>query len=236
MGSSLCLTHVRIQAGARMLIDALDVTVEPGECVTVLGPSGSGKSALLGYIAGTLGPGLRVRGRVSIDGEDIRALAPAKRGIGMMFQDDLLFPQLSIGGNLLFALVPSVRGRAVRREAVERALREIGLDGCAELRPDELSAHERAQVSLMRTLLAQPRVLLLDAPFGRLDAALKDGMRRFVFEHARRRGLPVLLAMRERADAEAVGGRVVMIAADQPEAFAAVTQATREPGRRVRVA
>ncbi|MGH8802467.1 MAG: ATP-binding cassette domain-containing protein [Casimicrobiaceae bacterium] len=227
---------MRIQAGTRMLIDALDVSVEPGECVTVLGPTGSGKSALLGYIAGTIGPGLRVRGRVSIDGEDIRALAPAKRGVGMMFQDDLLFPQLSVGGNLLFALVPSVRGRAARREAVERALREIGLEGCAELRPDELAAHERARVSLMRTLLAQPRLLLLDEPFRRFGAALKDRMRRLVFEHARRRGLPVLLATRERTDAEAVGGRVVIIAADQPAVSAAVTQATREPSRRVRVA
>lgn len=236
VGGALCLTHVRIHAGARTLIDSLDVTVDPGECVTVLGPPGSGKSTLLGWIAGTLDPGLKARGRASIDGENILALAPARRGVGLMFQDDLLFPQLSIAGNLMFALVPRVHGRASREAAVERALREIGLDGCANLRPSALSENERARVSLMRMLLAQPRVLLLDEPFRRFDASTADEMRRFTFAHVRRRGIPTLLATRERADAEVADGRVIIFAGGRPAVPEAVEEAPRVAHRRVRFA
>lgn len=236
MGSSLCLTHVRIHAGTRMLIDALDVTVAPGECVAVLGPPGSGKSALLAWIAGTLDPSSRARGRASIDGEDILALAPAKRGVGLIFQDDLLFPRLTVAGNLLFGLVPSVRGRAARRAAVERALREIGLDGCAELYPESLSKDERARVSLIRTLLAEPRVLLLDDAFRGFDAAAAAEMRRFTFAQLRRRGIATLLATRERADAEASGGRVVMLAPIEADASGADGDGAHVPRRRVRLA
>lgn len=236
VGGSLCLTHVRIHAGARTLIDSLDVTVDPGECVTVLGPPDSGKSVLLAWIAGTLDPGLKARGRASIDGENILALAPARRGVGLMFQDDLLFPQLSVGGNLMFALVPTVRGHASRVKAIERALREIGLDGCANLHPRALSEDERARVSLMRMLLAQPRVLLLDEPFRRFDAPTADEMRRFTFAHVRRRGIPTLLATRERADAELADGRVIMLAGGRPAAAEAVEEPPSAARRRVRIA
>lgn len=236
MGSSLCLTHVRLYAGVRTLIDAFDVTVASGECVAVLGPQGSGKSALLAWIAGSLAPGLKARGRASIDGEDILALAPAKRGVGLMFDDDLLFPQMTVAGNLLFALVPTVRGRAARHAAVERTLREIGLDGCAELYPEALSNDERARVSLMRTLSAQPRVLLLDEPFCRFDAALADEVRRFTFAQLRRCGIATLLATRERADAEAAGGRVVTLAPVETGAPGVPDEQAREPRRRVRLA
>ncbi|HEX8739240.1 MAG TPA: ATP-binding cassette domain-containing protein [Casimicrobiaceae bacterium] len=236
MGGSLCLTHVRIHAGAQTLIDSLDVTVDPGECVTVLGPPGSGKSVLLAWIAGTLDPGLRARGRASIDGENILAVAPARRGVGLMFQDDLLFPQLSVAGNLMFALVPTVRGRASRAAAVERALREIGLDGCANLHPSALSDGERARVSLMRMLLAQPRILLLDEPFRRFDVPTADEMRRFTFAHVRRRGIPTLLATRERADAEVADGRVIMLAGGGSAAAEAVEEVPRAARRRVRIA
>lgn len=219
-----------------MLIDALDATVASGECVTVLGPSGSGKSALFAWIAGTLDPGLKARGRASIDGEDILALAPSKRGIGLMFEDDLLFPQLSVAGNLMFALAASVRGRPAREAAIARALHEIGLGDCAGLRPWALSDDERLRVSLMRSLLAQPRALLLDAPFRRFDAPLADEMRRFTLGHARRRGLPVLLATRERADADAVGGRVITLAPDQASGPRAAEHEAPELRRRVRLA
>src|SRR5205085_2139751 len=103
----------------------------PGECVTVMGPSGSGKSTLLGYIAGTLDPAFTAEGRVAIDGDDVTALVPELRRIGILFQDDLLFPHLSVGENLAFALAPTLRSREKRRAAIAQALAEAELSDFA---------------------------------------------------------------------------------------------------------
>jgi putative thiamine transport system ATP-binding protein len=213
VSGALCLTGVRIDLRSRPLIEPLDLTVNPGECVTVMGPSGSGKSTLLAHIAGTLDPAFRARGRFFIGGDEITHLAPERRHIGIQFQDDLLFPHLSVGGNLAFALPAHIRGRDSRRAAVEQALREAGLDGFADRDPATLSGGQRARVALMRTLLAQPRALLLDEPFSRLDTPLRSDLRRFVFEHSAERGLPALLVTHDESDAQAAGGPVVMLRA-----------------------
>jgi putative thiamine transport system ATP-binding protein len=145
---------------------------------------------------------------------DIRAYliergSPEARRVGIQFQDDLLFPHLSVGGNLAFGLGARVRGREARRKCVEAALAEADLAGFADRDPATLSGGQRARVALMRTLLAEPRALLLDEPFNKLDAQLRDDVRRFVFDHARERELPVLLVTHDEADARAAGGRVL---------------------------
>ncbi|HET9764157.1 MAG TPA: ATP-binding cassette domain-containing protein [Casimicrobiaceae bacterium] len=213
MSGALCLTGVRIDVASRALIEPLDLTIKPGECVTLMGPSGSGKSTLLAHIAGTLDPAFRGRGRFFIGGDEITHVAPQARGIGIQFQDDLLFPHLSVGGNLAFALPSDIRGREARRAAVEQALREADLEGFADRDPATLSGGQRARVALMRTLLAKPRALLLDEPFSKLDTALRSDVRRFVFEHAAERGLPALLVTHDETDARAAGGPVLMLTA-----------------------
>jgi putative thiamine transport system ATP-binding protein len=205
----LHLTAVRIEIAGRELVPPLTLDVEPGECVTVMGPSGCGKSTLLAFISGTIDPVFRVTGRVAIGARDITALAPEQRRIGIQFQDDLLFPHLSVGENLAFALRPHVRERAARRERIAQALAEAELDGFAERDPATLSGGQRARVALMRTLLSEPHALLLDEPFNKLDAQLRSDFRRFVFEHAAERGLPVLLVTHDATDAQAAGGRVI---------------------------
>jgi putative thiamine transport system ATP-binding protein len=212
MSAPLRLDGVEIALGARVLIPSLDLVVGPGECLTVMGPSGCGKSTLLAYLAGTLDPVFRVRGRVRVGDDDLTGLPPERRRLGLQFQDDLLFPHLSVGGNLAFALAPHVRERGERRRRVEQALDEAGLAGFAERDPATLSRGQRARVALMRTLLAEPRALLLDEPFNRLDAALRGEIRAFVFDHARERELPALLVTHDAADAEAAGGRVIRLA------------------------
>jgi putative thiamine transport system ATP-binding protein len=208
---ALVLDHVEIALGARVLIPALDLRVVPGECVTVMGPSGCGKSTLLAWLAGTIDPVFRASGRVRVGDDDLTLLAPERRRLGLQFQDDLLFPHLSVGGNLRFALAPHVRDRGERARRIERALDEAGLPGFANRDPATLSGGQRARVALMRTLLAEPRALLLDEPFNRLDAGLRDEMRRFVFGHVAERGLPMLLVTHDAADAEAAGGPVVRL-------------------------
>ena len=211
MRAALQLDGVAIALGERVLVPALDLVVEPGECVTVMGPSGCGKSTLLAYLAGTVDPVFRVRGRVRVGDDDLTGLPPERRRLGLQFQDDLLFPHLSVGGNLAFALTPHVRARGERRRRVDQALDEAGLAGFAERDPATLSGGQRARVALMRTLLAEPRALLLDEPFNRLDATLRGEIRAFVFDHARERRLPALLVTHDAADAQAAGGRVIRI-------------------------
>jgi putative thiamine transport system ATP-binding protein len=196
-------------ARAGHLMAALDSEVAPGEVLTVMGPSGSGKSTLLAVVIGSPPPGLEVTGRVRLDGRDLSGLPPQDRHVGILFQDQLLFPHMSVGGNLAFGLPSSVRGRAARRAAVEAALSDVGLAGFAPRDPATLSGGQRTRVALMRTLLSEPRALLLDEPFSGLDMARRNQIRDLVFTQARDRRLPVLLVTHDEADAHAAGGQII---------------------------
>ena len=206
--SGLALDRLVVTLGGER-VAALDARVASGEILTVMGPSGSGKSTLLAAITGTLDPAFRLAGRVRLGGRDLTDLPTQARGVGLLLQEHLLFPHLSVGGNLLFGLPRTVRGRAARRAVVEAALAEAGLAGFAERDPATLSGGQRARVALLRTLLAEPRALLLDEPFSKLDAGLRRQIRAFVFDAARRRGLPTVLVTHDEADAAQAGGRVV---------------------------
>jgi len=214
--NALALDGVRIALGDRALVDGLDLTIDAGRCVTLMGPSGCGKSTLLAFVAGFIDPAFEARGRVRVGDDDVTAWAPQQRRIGILFQDDLLFPHLTVGGNLAFALHERVRDREERRARVEAALREADLAGFASRHPATLSGGQRARVALMRTLLAEPRALLLDEPFGKLDAPLRDEVRRFVFDHALERELPILLVTHDEADARAAGGPVLRFGGSGP--------------------
>jgi putative thiamine transport system ATP-binding protein len=216
----LRLKGVRLRVGGADLLAGFDLDVGPGAVTTVMGPSGCGKSSLLAYVCGTLEPAFEASGQVWLDGVAIDELPPERRRVGILFQDDLLFPHLSVGENLAFALPPWVRGRRERRARIEAALEEADLPGFARRDPATLSGGERARVALMRTLLAEPRALLLDEPFGKLDRPLRDRFRHFVFEHARGAGLPTLLVTHDEADAAAAAGAVVAF----PEAPSAAPQ------------
>jgi len=178
-----------------------------------MGPSGSGKSSLLAFICGTLDPVFRSEGRVRLDGDDITDLAPERRHLGILFQDDLLSPHLSVGGNLAFGLPAGLSSRE-RDERVAVALDEAGLGGFARRDPARLSGGQRARVSLLRMLLSQPRALLLDEPFGRLDSRLRDQFRQLVFDRARANSLPVLMVSHDMADAEAASGKIITVGHD----------------------
>jgi len=195
-------------AGTRLL--TVSCQVAPGEIVTIVGESGSGKSTLLAFIGGFLDPIFAADGRVRLSGTDITEMPARDRRIGLLFQDDLLFPHLSVRQNLLFAIPPGVRGR-VRKDMADAALEDVGLAGFGKRDPSTLSGGQRSRVALMRMLLSRPRALLLDEPFSKLDPDRRGKIRDLVFQKARSEQLPVLLVTHDEADATSAGGQIVGI-------------------------
>ncbi len=186
----------------------VDHAIAAGEVLTVMGPSGVGKSTLLAYITGTLAPTFTGMGQVLLDGVDITTKPPHARRIGILFQDDLLFPHMSVGVNLAFGMPPG-GGKAARRAQVEDALGDVGLTGFADRDPATLSGGQKARVALVRMLLSNPCALLLDEAFSRLDADLRAQVRDLVFQTAKERALPVLMVTHDIEDAQAAGGAVI---------------------------
>jgi len=206
----LKLDKVSIRLAGRELI-GLSAEISPGEILTVMGPSGSGKSTLLAYVAGFLDPVFEASGEVLLAGRDITALPANERRTGMLFQDPMLFPHMSVGQNLLFAIRAGTGSQTDRRQRAEAALEEAGLAGFFERDPTTLSGGQKARAALMRVLLSEPKALLLDEPFSKLDTDRRAQIRSFVFEEAKQRQLPVLLVTHDEADARAAGGPVVTL-------------------------
>ena len=186
----------------------LTASVAAGEVLTIMGSSGAGKSTLLSALIGALDPAFTQTGRITLNGQDITGLPTADRHIGILFQDDILFPHLSVAGNLAFAL-PRRPGQtsAARAQVIEDGLAEMDLAGAGPRDPATLSGGQRARVALLRALLAQPKALLLDEAFSRLDTTLRGQIRRLVFDKAR--SLPVIMVTHDAEDARAAKGRVV---------------------------
>lgn len=203
----LDIRNLTIARDDSVLIAGLNLQVGHGAIVTLTGASGSGKSTLLNWLVGDLDPAFQAQGELWLEGQRRDAWPVEARGIGILFQDDLLFPHLSVGQNLAFALPAAVRGAAARRERVAQALRDIGLDGFHDRDPATLSGGQRARVSLMRALLAEPFALLLDEPFSRLDTALRAQFRSFVFGQIQRQRIPTLLVTHDPDDVPP-GGQV----------------------------
>ena len=194
--------------GGETLVQDLDLQLTCGEVTVLMGPSGSGKSSVLGWLTGTLPPGFHARGQLTLDGRSLSSVPTERRRIGLMLQSDFLFPHMTVEENLLFGLRGGTRRE--RRARVAANLTDAGLDGLGPRDPATLSGGQRARVSLLRTLLSDPAVLLLDEPFSRLDAARREQIRRFTWQQAR--ALPVLLVTHDVADIPD-GARVIEIGA-----------------------
>ncbi|NKB51669.1 MAG: ATP-binding cassette domain-containing protein [Rhizobiaceae bacterium] len=205
--TGLLLEDVVIVLDGRELM-RLSESIAPGEILTVMGPSGSGKSSLLAYVGGFLPASFQARGNIVLSGKQLNNQPAHERHTGILFQDPLLFPHMSVGENLLFAIPSSIKG-ASRRRLAEKALSQAGLDEFFDRDPATLSGGQKARVALMRVLVSQPRALLLDEPFSKLDAGRRDQIRRFVFDEAKRQNLPILLVTHDKADADAAGGKIV---------------------------
>ena len=205
---SLKLENISITLNDRILIAPFALAIAAGEIVTLMGPSGSGKSSLLSFIAGDLPSPLQGTGNVMLNNKVIDHMRPEQRRIGRLFQDDLLFPHMTVGENLLFAIQ---RGpRSERESMMKTALQRAELQGFENRPPHSLSGGQRSRISLMRTLLAKPEAMLLDEPFNKLDKTLRSSMRDYTFNHLHARNVPTLLVTHDPSDAPK-GGRILQI-------------------------
>lgn len=186
-----------------------DIVVPTGSVTAVIGPSGAGKSTLLGAIAGFVPP---TSGRILWGGEDLADLQPGKRPLSILFQDQNLFPHLTVDQNLGLGLRPDLRLTSSDRAAVAAALARVGLSGYGNRKPGALSGGQQSRVALARTLLRARPLLLLDEPFSALGPALKAEMLDLVQEVAAERSLTVLMVSHDPADARRIAGQTILVA------------------------
>ena len=183
------------------LVTSLSFTVQKGQIRLLHGPSGCGKSTLLALISGTPIVNINWAGEIRLNSIDIGVLPAHRRAVGIMYQDPLLFPHLTVGENLAFGLSPSIRGKA-RYAAVQNALAATSLDGFGQRDPASLSGGQAARIALMRALLAEPKALLMDEAFSSLDPDLRRQFGQFVAKQIKQRQIPALLVSHDEADQE----------------------------------
>ncbi len=180
--------------------------VDQGEVVALLGPSGSGKSTLLRVVAGLITPD---RGEVLLDGVDVTSLPTHLRSVGMVFQDEQLFPHLSVGDNVGFGLKMAGVAPGARADRIARILAVVGLPGFEHRQVGGLSGGEAKRVALARSLASEPKVLLLDEPLTGLDRELHDRLQVEVADVLRQVGTTAVWVTHDHAEATAVADRVL---------------------------
>lgn len=214
---TFCLKNFTIhKADGTCLLPDFNLSIGAGDIVTLMGPSGCGKSTLLSAIAGHLPPVFTQHGELLLAGQNLQRLQPHQRQVGMLFQDDLLFPHLTVWENLAFALPDSVRSTARKKTALN-ALHHLSLIELADAFPGQISGGQRARISLTRMLLARPRLALLDEPFSKLDKSLRSQFRDWVFTQLAQEGVPTLMVTHDEDDAPP-GSRIIHWPTEVPHA------------------
>lgn len=196
---SLTLRDVAISKADLTLVKLETLRVEPGQIATIVGPSGSGKSTLLRWVLGEPLADFAITGELWLGATRIDHYPIEQRQVGLMYQKGDLFPHLTVRDNLLFAL-PRNHQRSDNLEQAEQALAAVGLQHKLMAMPNALSGGEQSRVALIRSLLAEPKALLLDEPFSALDSQLRGQIRDWTFEQIKQRNIPALLVTHDPAD------------------------------------
>ena len=212
--------------GDQLAVDSLSLVVDKGEFVTLLGPSGCGKTTTLQMIAGFADV---TSGNIRLEGRDLLAVKPARRGLGIVFQSYALFPHMTAGANVAFGLEMQGVGRAEREARVSEALALVGLAGLAERYPRRMSGGQQQRVALARALVIRPRILLLDEPLSNLDAKLREEMQIELRQLQRTLGTTTILVTHDQAEAMALSDRVVVMNSGRVEQIATPQQAYERP-------
>ncbi len=186
-----------------------DLSLAAGAVVAIIGPSGAGKSTLLNVIAGFFQTAL---GRVLWDGQDITNLPPAKRPVAMLFQDNNLFPHLTVAQNVGLGIRPDLRLSEKDQLRVSQALQRVGLDGYGARKPGSLSGGQQGRVALARVLVQRRPLILLDEPFAALGPALKSEMLDLVAHLAMETGATLLMVSHDPSDARKIAPQTILVA------------------------
>ncbi|WP_318502256.1 ATP-binding cassette domain-containing protein [Photobacterium leiognathi] len=197
---SFHISNVTItQPNGDILLASFSLHIAKGEIVTLMGPSGCGKSTLLNYLAGHLNPEFTAKGTLTLNNQTITEVPAHLRNIGVLFQDDLLFPHLTVWENLAFALPNNIKGNERKHQALT-ALAQLELAELANAYPHQISGGQRARISLTRLLMAKPQLILLDEPFSKLDSALRLQFRDWVFQQIQQASIPTLMVTHDKQD------------------------------------
>jgi iron(III) transport system ATP-binding protein len=205
---SLQARHISLSYGHTEVLKDINLDVEPGEFFALLGPSGSGKSTLLRLIAGF---NRHQKGELLVDGQDLSAIAPHARNEGMVFQNYALWPHMTVFDNVAFGLVERRETRDAIQRKVGAALELVGLQDYAQRRPNQLSGGQQQRVALARTVVIEPKLLLLDEPLSNLDKNLRVQMREELKHLQRKLGLTTLFVTHDQEEAMTTADRMAVL-------------------------
>ena len=206
--SDIRIADVTKHWDSAIALHGVDFAVASGEFVALLGPSGCGKSTTLRLIAGLDHP---TSGRISIGGRDVTDLAPARRGISMVFQSYALFPHLSVAENIVFGLRVRRVAAADREARLARAADMLGLGALLDRKPSQLSGGQQQRVALARAIVAQAAVCLMDEPLSNLDAQLRVEMRREIRALQQRLGMTMVYVTHDQSEAMTMADRIILM-------------------------
>lgn len=227
MGSLTCKLSVEDLSktyGQKTVLDHISFEVRSGEFLSILGPSGCGKTTILRLLMGLLEP---TTGRVRKDGRDITACSPAERGMGIVFQNYALFENMTVQGNVEYALRFHRETRAKAAEIAAGLIRRVGLWDLRDKKPGKLSGGQQQRVAIARTLALNPDVILFDEPMSALDVDTRLALRREIKDIQREYGSTMIYITHDQEEAFAMSDRIMVMEAgrihqlDTPEALVA---------------
>lgn len=226
---SISLENVSKSFGSVEVIPPLDLDIVDGEFVVFVGPSGCGKSTLLRLIAGLEDVS---SGVIRIDGDDMTARPPAKRGLSMVFQSYALYPHMSVWGNIAFPLKMAELDKAEIARKVEEAARVLNLTDYLDRKPRQLSGGQRQRVAIGRAIVRQPKAFLFDEPLSNLDAALRVNMRLEISELHQQLGTTMIYVTHDQVEAMTMADRIVVLNAGRIEQVGSPLELYRSPANK----
>ena len=225
----ITLSGVTKAFGDTQVIPPLDLRIEEGEFVVFVGPSGCGKSTLLRLIAGLEDT---TAGTITIDGQDMTAVPPARRGLAMVFQSYALYPHMSVRKNIAFPLRMAGLPPAEQDRRVEAAAKVLNLTPYLDRRPGQLSGGQRQRVAIGRAIVREPKAFLFDEPLSNLDAALRVGMRLEISELHERLKTTMIYVTHDQVEAMTMADKIVVLNAGRIEQVGSPLDLYRAPRNR----
>jgi sulfate transport system ATP-binding protein len=226
---SILIDGITKKYGDHTVVDRVSLDVAEGELVVLLGSSGSGKSTILRMVAGLIIPD---EGRVLLNGKDITRLPPQQRGFGFVFQNYSIFPNMTIAENIEFGMKLRKAPLAERRARSEHLLELVGLSGLGGRYSRQLSGGQQQRVAVVRALAYKPRVLLLDEPFGAVDAKIRTQLRQSLREVVKRIGVTTMMVTHDRQEAFELADRVAIVNGGRVEHYGAPSEVYYSPATR----